>query len=92
MEEFIVIQYCCMVNGCDKVYVSKFNLKRHVSVHHLRDVRYDCQLCGKNFVSKQNLREHSYTHTGEKPYKCPSCNEHFRQFSQLSIHKRKHLA
>jgi uncharacterized Zn-finger protein len=51
-----------------------------------------CLECKKHFVSKQNLKEHHFIHTGEKPFPCdePGCFKRFRQISQLSIHKRIH--
>lgn len=56
-------------------------------------VRFECQHCNRILSTKQSLIEHSYIHTGEKPYKCsePGCNHVFRQSSQLSYHKRIHL-
>jgi hypothetical protein len=46
----------------------------------------------KKFASKQNLREHSYIHTGEKPFICQvsGCARQFRQASQLCVHKKYH--
>ena len=51
-----------------------------------------CKYCFKDLSSRQNLREHMYIHTGEKPYICnePGCNQTFRQGSLLSIHRRIH--
>ncbi|OMJ78255.1 hypothetical protein SteCoe_6576 [Stentor coeruleus] len=51
-----------------------------------------CKYCLKNLSSRQNLREHTYIHTGEKPYICtePGCEKKFRQGSLLSIHKKIH--
>lgn len=31
---------------------------------------FPCQLCDKAFNSVEKLKVHSYTHTGERPYKC----------------------
>ena len=49
-----------------------------------------CSTCGKDFVSKQNLKEHEFIHSGAKPYKCNVCGLKFRQISLLSLHKRTH--
>lgn len=51
-----------------------------------------CSHCNKTLSSQQNLREHMYIHTGERPYLCnePGCTQSFRQGSLLSIHKKIH--
>lgn len=56
------------------------------------DFNFKCRYCFKNLSSRQNLKEHTYIHTGEKPYVCPEegCGKKFRQGSLLSIHKRIH--
>lgn len=53
----------------------------------------ECRYCHKILSSKQNLKEHLYIHTGNRPYICtyPDCNKRFRQGSLLSIHKRIHI-
>jgi uncharacterized Zn-finger protein len=59
----------------------------------LESTGYKCKYCNKHLSTKQSLREHSYIHTGQKPYKCqePDCGQTFRQSSQLSYHKRIHI-
>jgi uncharacterized Zn-finger protein len=53
---------------------------------------FKCKYCHRNLSSRQNLREHIYIHTGEKPYVCTEigCGQSFRQGSLLSIHKKIH--
>ncbi|OMJ75478.1 hypothetical protein SteCoe_25364 [Stentor coeruleus] len=55
--------------------------------------KYKCKYCFKELSSRQNLREHVYIHTEEKPYACtePGCGELFRQGSLLSIHRKIHF-
>ena len=48
------------------------------------DVR--CNVCDKTFKSPHNLRRHWRTHTGERPYKCPTCGSAFSQDTHLKKH------
>ena len=54
--------------------------------------KFECSYCSKSLSSRQNLREHEFTHTGELPYVCksPGCGLRFRQGSVLSAHRRIH--
>ena len=82
----------CYYSECGKTYKTRFNLRRHINSSHLKIKGFTCPECNKPFVSKQNLKEHHFIHTGEKPFPCdePGCLKRFRQVSQLSIHKRIH--
>lgn len=91
-NESILTIYCCMYADCPSSYSTKFNLQRHVESVHLNVKRYQCQLCQALCSSRQNLREHLYIHKGLMPFICRTCDMSFRQASQLSIHRRVHLA
>jgi hypothetical protein len=53
--------------------------------------KFLCQVCLKTFSSKHCLKEHGYTHSNLKPYKCRNCPKTFKHASQLSVHKKVHL-
>lgn len=84
--------YKCTVPGCSKVYVNSAILKRHCQAFHSSINKFQCKVCNKSLASRQNLKEHSYIHTGEKPYTCkePGCKMSFRQGTHLSAHKKLH--
>lgn len=90
LPEFTRTLFCCMIPGCDKAYSTRFNLKRHVESIHQKKKKHQCSECMRWFASKQNLVEHIYTHTGDRPFECIVCGQAFRQASQLSLHRRKH--
>ncbi|ORX61385.1 hypothetical protein DM01DRAFT_231611, partial [Hesseltinella vesiculosa] len=54
--------------------------------------KYACNHCPKVFSRPSSLRSHVYTHTGEKPYRCPSpgCKKGFAVQSNLTRHMRVH--
>ena len=83
----------CYYSDCISSYKTRFNLRRHINSFHLKIKNFVCHECNKLFVSKQNLKEHHFIHTGEKPFICnySECSKCFRQASQLTIHKKIHF-
>jgi len=59
IEEEIILEgpglYKCA--RCLKTYNKRFNLKEHIEVH-FEGLSFPCQLCGKDFRSRNNLRRH----------------------------------
>lgn len=84
--------YLCRYKDCGKLYSTKYSLQRHYSIRHSKSKRFTCKQCKKILSSNQNLTEHMYTHSNEKPLSCtfPGCSKVFRQSSQLSNHKKVH--
>lgn len=88
----------CKSKTCKKTFRNEESLQKHYEENHQDGesesiIGYRCKKCKKILSTKQSLKEHFYTHTKQKPYKCPEpgCDKYFRQSSQLSYHKRFHL-
>lgn len=52
--------------------------------------RYQCNICQKAFSRPSSLKIHSYSHTGEKPFKCKheGCGKFFSVRSNMKRHEK----
>ena len=52
---------------------------------------FKCEICGREFREKKNMRKHWLVHTGDRPHKCEICDKTFIQSSSLKNHMKQHL-
>nr|XP_032600629.1 zinc finger protein 131 isoform X3 [Taeniopygia guttata] len=82
---------------CNKSYLRESALKQHLTCQHLDEGSaskkqrpgkkiHICQYCEKQFDHFGHFKEHLRKHTGEKPFECPNCHEHFARNSTLKCH------
>ncbi|KAK4305763.1 hypothetical protein Pmani_022354 [Petrolisthes manimaculis] len=55
-----------------------------------RGSAYTCSVCQKVFHSPGKLKQHSYSHTGERPFSCTLCHKAFSSRFKLVRHQLIH--
>ncbi|XP_006038242.1 zinc finger and BTB domain-containing protein 41 [Alligator sinensis] len=49
-----------------------------------------CPKCDKTFDRTGKYESHTRVHTGEKPFECDICHQHYSTKSNLTVHRKKH--
>lgn len=60
--------------------------QQQLGVNQMLRGRHICQVCFKSFTSPCKLTQHSYSHTGEKPFVCKHCSKAFSSKFKLVRH------
>ncbi|XP_066560381.1 zinc finger protein 117 isoform X2 [Amia ocellicauda] len=76
---------------CKVTFHKAYQLENHKKVHLNSNTFFNCDHCDYTTHLSYNLKCHSMIHTGEKPFRCNSCECSFRLKSHLSRHKSVHL-
>ena len=70
-------KFKCNYDDCNKSFSLKWIFKRHIDSHFIFKM-FKCEICGKAYKSKENLKlHHSNKHLDIKPYKCSFCDKQF---------------
>lgn len=76
---------------CNLEFGTHDEFKEHVSMVHVTNGDYPCDVCSRKFTSKTSLFHHKKSHSdNEKPFKCEYCNWRFRNRGHLSVHLYRH--
>lgn len=75
-------------NICKRVLSKPSSLDKHLLQHEVR--HHLCDICGRDFSSKDLLRVHYKMHTGIKQYTCSYCPKAFVKRQYLITHERIH--
>ena len=76
----------CMI--CGELFVSKNNLRQHISANHPKSI--ECQKCDERFATNSQLQRRIKEHSSVKLFKCEECDKSFNFQWRLNKHKEMH--
>lgn len=70
---------------------SKFSVQQHVlKVHENAEKKYECEKCGKKYVTTHQLKAHEKFHSENRVKQCEFCGKLYRHVASLERHRRLH--
>ena len=64
-------------------------VQRRKKLGHSRSGKFPCDSCDKVVSTRESLKDHKRTHSGEKPFACPYCKYCGSSSSLLAHHKKQ---
>ena len=82
----------CPESGCNHWLRDSNSFLKHQRIHNSQR-RFPCPFCPKFFLNRYYLQLHTFSHTGEKPYKCVHCDHGcYDKKSLMGHYTRNHQA
>eukprot|EP00095_Tigriopus_kingsejongensis_P002910 maker-scaffold336_size202805-snap-gene-1.35 protein:Tk02910 transcript:maker-scaffold336_size202805-snap-gene-1.35-mRNA-1 annotation:"zinc finger protein 729-like" len=75
---------------CQKTFVKREHLTKHLRIHKNDNKRYSCEYCQKAFRDRYELVRHTRRHTGDFPFRCETCGKGFLRRERYVTHVRIH--
>lgn len=84
------VVYKC--ESCDFETTFSSNLLRHKQRNHqITTERHECEVCGKSYKFKMDLKYHSRVHNPDQLYYCDICHKGFPKPSKMKSHRKTHF-
>uniref|UniRef100_A0A8C4GJE1 MYC-associated zinc finger protein a (purine-binding transcription factor) n=1 Tax=Dicentrarchus labrax TaxID=13489 RepID=A0A8C4GJE1_DICLA len=80
----------CCCRGLHGAGGSTWGGAENTSTQLLVRKNHACEACGKAFRDVYHLNRHRLSHSDEKPYSCPICQQRFKRKDRMSYHVRSH--
>ena len=72
---------------CGKKYGNVYSLEFHTRSHN-EVMTIECEICKKQ-INKHRIKPHMRMHSGDKPFKCNSCDKAYPSSGALLTHKKR---
>lgn len=82
------VRYKCTI--CQKQFKSRNNCKYHLFCDKSRSKPFQCNQCGKQFITLAHMNYHQSTHSIDKRFPCTQCQKVYSGEIALKKHLKKH--